>query len=184
MLFSHAVFILLKDNITSQDLNIAENCLIEFVEKFQILYYLRHCTLNLHQLIHLVDQVRQLGALWTHACFTFEDKVRVILKFIHGSQSIDSQIVTAVSFTQKIPELIENFVFNESDGVENLKDQLSSRYLPKIQEKVSENVYRLGQFSHRNLSKEELVGIKEFMGFPPLSSQCSSFTKIIFKKKV
>ena len=183
MLFSHAIFILLKDNITSEDLLMADNCLTEFVAKFQILYGLRYCTLNLHQLVHLVDQVRQLGALWTHACFTFEDKIRVILKFIHGSQSIDSQIITAVSFTQKIPELIENFA-NDSGDVRNLKDQLSSSYLPKIQEKIFKNVYRLGQFSHRHLTKEELVAITECLGFPPLSTQCSSFTRIIFKKKV
>ena len=114
--------------------------------------------------------------------FTVEDKIRVILKFIHGSQSIDNQIVTAVSCTQKIPELIEDFA-NESGDVKNLKDQLSSNYLPKIQEKISENVHRLGKFSHRTLTKEEFCGITEGLGFLPLFTRCSSFTRIIFKKK-
>ena len=115
--------------------------------------------------------------------FTSEDKFRVILKFIHGSHLIHSQTIKAVSFTQKIPELIENFA-NKSGDVTNLKDQLSSSYLPKIQEKISKNVYRLGQFSHQCLTREELAAITECLGFPPLFTQCSSFTRIIFKKKV
>ena len=182
ILFVRGIFLLLKDNITEQNLA-AEGCFIEFVAKFNIIYEIKFATLNFHQLVHLVDQVRQLGALWTHACFTFEDKIRVILKFIHGSQYIDGQIITAVSFTQKVPELIQDYV-DDTCGVKTLKDQLTSAYLPKIQEKLSEHIYRLGALHYNDMIVEEFDALTSYFGCVPLALKCQCFTRIVFKKKV
>ena len=100
-----------------------------------------------------------LSALWTHANFTFEDKIRLILKFIHGSELIDSQIVTAVSFTQKIPELIEDFA-NENGDIKNLKDQLSSNYLPKSRKRYLKMFIVLESFPIKLLLKRNFVGLQ------------------------
>lgn len=62
-------------------------------------------TINIHQLLHLSDNVRDLGPLYTHSCFSFEDKNGFISKQIHGTQFIDSQIMYAVPRTQKIQSL-------------------------------------------------------------------------------
>ena len=175
--------LLLKDNITEEDLVAEEGCFIKFVAKFNIIYETKFATLNFHQLVHLVDQVRQLGALWTHACFTFEDSIRVIRKFIHGSQSKDSQIITAVSFTQKVPESIQNYV-DDTCGVKTLKDQLTSSYLPKIQEKLSEHIYRLGALYYKDMIVEEFDALTSYFGCVPLTLKCQYFTRIVFKKKV
>ena len=183
ILLAHGIFILLKDNITENDLVAAESCLLEFVWKFERLYDLKFETLNFHQLVHLVDQVHNLGGVWTHACFTFEDKIRVILKFIHGPQCIDCQIVTAVSFTQKIPELIADYV-NEESGAKPLKEQLTSGYLPKIQERIIDGIYRLGTMISCKIFEDEFEAVTSCLGFPPLSMNCQSFTRIIFKNKI
>ena len=47
---------------------------------------------NIYQLLHLCDNVKNLGPLWTHSCFPFEDKNRFILQLIHGSQKFEFEI--------------------------------------------------------------------------------------------
>ena len=62
---------------------------------------------NIHQLMHLCDNVKQLGPLWSHSCFPFEDKNRFILQHIHGSQRIEFQLNSAVNIIRANPEVIE-----------------------------------------------------------------------------
>ena len=59
----------------------------------------------MHQLVHLVDTVRQLGPLYSHSCFPFEDKNGLLMKMIKCTQNIDQQILIGISFIQKLPEL-------------------------------------------------------------------------------
>lgn len=42
-----------------------------------------------HGLLHLPQSVRDLGPLWSHSCFPFEN---AILKFFHGSQALQKQV--------------------------------------------------------------------------------------------
>ena len=97
VLFSHAIFLLLKDSISEEDLNQAEKNLETFCKYFQALYPKRYYTLNVHNLLHLVYCVRALGPLYVFSCFPFEDKNGFLLKLIHGTQFIESQIISAVS---------------------------------------------------------------------------------------
>ena len=110
-LFVQATYILLQaDSISEADLQEADRLLDGFCKSFSALYEERFYTLNIHQLLHLVDNVRDLGPLYTHSCFSFEDKNGFILKLIHGTQFIDNQILSAVALTQKLPELKEKCV--------------------------------------------------------------------------
>ena len=104
-LFVHAIYILLQDSISEADLQEADRLLDGFCKSFSTLYEERFYTLNVHQLLHLVDDVRDQGPLYTHSCFSFEDKNGFILKLIHGTQFIDNQILSAVALCQKLPEL-------------------------------------------------------------------------------
>lgn len=107
LLLVNSMHILLKFGSTHNDINRAEEMLTKFCELFADLYDVRFMRLNVHQLLHLPDSVRTLGPLYTHSCFSFEDKNGVLLKMIRGTQNIDNQIVTGVSFIQKLPELKE-----------------------------------------------------------------------------
>ena len=60
-----AVFLLLKDKISESDVNEAEGLLTRFCALFSKLYEERFMTLNIHQLLHLSDGVRDLGPLIT-----------------------------------------------------------------------------------------------------------------------
>ena len=82
-----------------------------------------------------MDNVRDLGPMYTHSCFSFEDKNGFILRLIHGTQFIDSQILTAVSFTQKLPELKEQCISPASEG-EKLYDNLLYPNKPKRKQEI------------------------------------------------
>ena len=81
------------------------------------LYSGRYDLANVHLLLHLLDSVKQLGPLWTHLCFHFEDANGFILKLIHGTQSIQFQIVSAVSMIQGLPFLARTYLKGASEYV-------------------------------------------------------------------
>ena len=54
-------------------------------EKFQ--------TFNCHSLLHLADDVKQRGPLWTHSCFPFEDYNGDLKDLFHGTQKIPGQVI-------------------------------------------------------------------------------------------
>lgn len=49
-------------------------------------------TYNVHQLLHLTDSVEDLGPLWSHSCFFFEDLNGDFRDLFHGTQNIDGQV--------------------------------------------------------------------------------------------
>ena len=49
-------------------------------------------TINMHSLLHLPEAVKNLGPLWAHSCFAFEAANGELLKFFHGSQSVEKQV--------------------------------------------------------------------------------------------
>lgn len=49
-------------------------------------------TFNMHQLLHLKDSVENLGPLWSHSCFFFEDLNGDFRDLFHGTQNIDGQV--------------------------------------------------------------------------------------------
>lgn len=55
---------------------------------------LRYQTANIHLLVHLVDDVRLLGPLWTHSCFHFEGQEWISSKNIprHSEYPISNYI--------------------------------------------------------------------------------------------
>lgn len=67
------------DGSSESDLQRAEDMLFNFCKTFSTLYNNRYMTLNIDQLVHLVDSVRELGPLYTHSCFPYEDNNGFVL---------------------------------------------------------------------------------------------------------
>ena len=49
-------------------------------------------TINVHSLLHLVENVRNLGPLWCHSCFAFENVNGILKSLFHGSQHVNKQV--------------------------------------------------------------------------------------------
>ena len=114
LLLSEAIYLLVSSSITTHDLARAEILLLTFCFEFTYYYGLRFISMNIHQLVHLVDNVRALGPLWTHSCFSFEDKNAFLLGIFHGTQNIQFQIVSALCMMKQLPVMAEKYLTEDS----------------------------------------------------------------------
>ncbi|XP_014298668.1 uncharacterized protein LOC103572023 isoform X5 [Microplitis demolitor] len=130
------ITLLNTNTVTNESTEIASNILFKFVRQFETLYGLQFCSINMHIIIHLPQCVRNLGPLWAYVCYYYEDLNGKILKNVHGTRHIDSQVATShiqlltmQRFIDELPEgPIRNFCF-------------SRRYGVKICEKLSDSCY-------------------------------------------
>jgi hypothetical protein len=180
LLLVNPMHILLKCGSTDDDVNRAEVMLNKFCETFSDLYDVRFMRLNVHQLLHLPDSVRLLGPLYTHSCFSFEDKNGVLLKMIRGTQNIDNQILTGVSFIQKLPELKENCISKDSE-CEKIYNAIESVTLLKRNCIIEEGIYVLGAVKEKTLSVKELNALEKFLGFASIQNKFKSFNRIEYQ---
>lgn len=182
-ILSQASFILLQDSISEQELQQCERLLEYFCLMFPYLYELRYQTINIHNLLHLPQSVRELGPLWTHSCFHFEDKNGYILKMIHGTQNVASQIVTAVSFVQNLPQMVESLKKNHSDAG-NFYQNLIGAQNSSQQTQILHNTYALGARSSRELAEDEFAALAGALGYIPDSRKVLAFTRLKKGKEI
>lgn len=182
-ILSQAAFILLQDSISELQLQNCERLLEYFCFMFPFLYDLRYQTINVHNLLHLPQAVRELGPLWTHSCFHFEDKNGYILKMIHGTQNVSSQIVTAVSFVQNLPQMVDSL--NESNTAAfKFYQSLVGSLQSSQQTQIMYDTYALGARAPRELSEDEFSALAEELRYIPDSKKVTSYTRMIKGKEV
>ena len=97
-----AVYILLGEGITENDLQGAESLLCAFVKHSEELYGMSVMGLNFHNLTHLVSCVRQWGPLWAWSCFCFESFNGELKKSVHGTGNVCRQIFWAMQVQKKL----------------------------------------------------------------------------------
>ncbi|CAI8020857.1 hypothetical protein GBAR_LOCUS12434 [Geodia barretti] len=95
LLLSKAMRLLLADEISQADIEIADNLLGLYWRLTEDYYGLKHCKVNVHLLGHLSHYVKLFGPLWTHSAFAFEDAIGGLVKKSHGTHDIANQIVTS-----------------------------------------------------------------------------------------
>ena len=119
VLFSEALWLLLQSAPSLEDVAMAERLLQHFCMKFaayygkvlQVLSYVfwfyspsalmvcvgeRYYTANVHHLLHFADSVRNLGPLWAHSAFPFEDTNGWLGDLFHGSRDPQKQVCVCV----------------------------------------------------------------------------------------
>lgn len=125
----------------------ADELLHEFVRDFQILYGLRHCSINVHMLLHLADCVRFLGPLFVYGCFGYENINGEMLRDIHGKTNVDSQIVRMHWQVLGLPKKLHLL----RDGA--VKDYcLRRRGQLKICERLHQSCYVVGTYKEREIN--------------------------------
>lgn len=92
--FSEAIYILLGNAITLNQLGRAQDLLDKFYMDFQALYGAGSCGLNVHNAgTHLVDYVKGWGPLWAWSTFGFEDMNGTLMDFCHGTGNVWRQLI-------------------------------------------------------------------------------------------
>lgn len=97
-------------------LNVAEGLLKNFVENFISLYGIGYIGSNMHNLIHLVEDVRHLGILSSFAAYPFENKLYQIKRMLRKGNTPLVQIAKR---------------FSEKDNV-NYKENAKYMQIPKL----------------------------------------------------
>lgn len=140
MLFSEAIFTLCLTNVTQSQIAHSERLLMHFCLTFGKLYGERYQTANIHSLLHMAEDVRNLGALWTHSTFPFESLNGEMLKLFHGTQNIAFQIISAININRALPTLTEALV--EGSGAHRFYSKLISSSSSQNGMKISSNVWQ------------------------------------------
>lgn len=99
---------------------------------------------------------------------------------IIGTQNIDNQIVTGVSFIQKLPELKEKCILKDSKS-EEIYNAIESITLLKRTQKIEEGIYVLGAVKEKLLSSKEQNALERFIGYAPFQVSVKSFNRIALK---
>lgn len=94
-----SVYKLLKTQITSDDLHLAEANIKLFVAKFEELYGAHSMTFNVHILLHLKDSVVKNGPLWANSTFAFESGIFKLKKQVKGPVGVVKQISNKICNT-------------------------------------------------------------------------------------
>ncbi|KAJ8022423.1 hypothetical protein HOLleu_37316 [Holothuria leucospilota] len=97
LLLVHALWILLQDTVTLDEISMCEIVLTKFVIGMEELYGIEHMTYNVHLMLHLSKTVQLWGPLWSNSCFPFEGYNRKIKSLFHGTRYVQAQI--AQNFT-------------------------------------------------------------------------------------
>lgn len=181
MLLSSATYLLSKDGILPEDLEHAHQNLTKFCEHFSLLYSARYETLNVHQLLHLTDNVKNLGPLFTHSCFYFEDKNKTLLSLIHGTQNVQEQIVHAVAIIQNLPYLVDKHVKDDTPESLLYDEIFKTSAGMKIVKKLKDQVFAVGYTKTCVLDDSEYQALARFLGYAPVTNKVVSFERAYIK---
>jgi hypothetical protein len=164
-LLAKAIYTLSKEGITENELYMTETALSLFVENFSVLYGERYMTLNVHQLLHLTDCVRHTGPLYVNNCFIFEDLNGFIVKQIHGTQGVETQLTDIIAMLRIPSTMYALYVdqYTDNNVIElyrELSDSISARY--RQNDIIDDGINVMGTITNRNLTEEEKIQAIKF----------------------
>lgn len=91
-------------------LHIAEEMLKSFLEHFKVLYGAYYCVSNIHNLCHLVEEVRRFGPLITFSAYPFESKLHNLKMKLRtgtlplsqiGKRLLEEELISNRNFSQE-----------------------------------------------------------------------------------
>lgn len=88
-------------------LNRAEDLLKAFVLDFQTLYGDKNVTFNVHNLLHIVGDVRKFGPMDSFSAFRFENYIGKVKKLVRKGDKLLTQIHRRLSEIKVVNELME-----------------------------------------------------------------------------
>ncbi|CAG7830702.1 unnamed protein product, partial [Allacma fusca] len=95
---SAAIFILVSPNAHLESIySLAQELLRSFVTDCKYLYGRRFMVYNVHNLIHLAQDVQRFGSLDSYSAFEFENHMYTLKKMIHSKKHFVQQLVNRVT---------------------------------------------------------------------------------------
>lgn len=91
---SLAIYLMTAENCSVIHVDCAEMLLIAWHSCLSAFYGEEACSYNAHAVLHLSEQVRQLGPLWTHSSFVYESLNHELKQLCTGSTFTAKQVAT------------------------------------------------------------------------------------------
>lgn len=176
MLFSEAIFTLCLTNVTLSQVAHTERLLLHFCVKFGKLYSEQYLTANLHSLLHMPEDVRNLGPLWTHSTFPFESLNGDLLKLFHGTQNIVFQIVSAVNINRALPTLSKALV--DGSDAQRFYSKLNFAQKSTNEIKLANNMFAVGKVTIKHISAHIFTAVSKLLGHLPETTTCKFFFRL------
>ncbi|KAK3929596.1 CRISPR-associated endonuclease Cas9 [Frankliniella fusca] len=110
-----SIFLLLKEEISNEDLDRAKTMLNEFVRNVSVLYRDWDYVYNVHQLCHLPLYVKRFGPLWSTSAFFFEGCNGNLAGLIHGTKNRGKELMKNIRIAHGVQILrshVENRLLN------------------------------------------------------------------------
>ena len=110
----------------------------------------------MHSLPHFVEKVENLGPLWAHFCFHFEDFNGELRRIFHCSQYVEMQIMLAINIQQCIPELV--LKLDPGSSAYLLYNSMTMKRHTSIKKEIGDVIFMLGHTSHcTNSTRREMI---------------------------
>ncbi len=97
-----SLHVLLSDEVSMNDLDLADRMLSTFYQTAGELYDATIYTANIHSLEHTVSLVRLWGPLWAYSMFAFENLNGYLGKTYHGTRRIIFQMSFQIQLLQTL----------------------------------------------------------------------------------
>jgi len=115
LLLVHAIYLLNQDSISEGMITEAEQCLRDCITKFQDLYVFKYLSIiNFHLLLHLSENVRNLGPLWASSFMPLEDLNGQLKRLVHGTTHAALQITSGLSQLVNLPIMLSKLDQNNN----------------------------------------------------------------------
>ncbi|KAK3929738.1 Peroxisome biogenesis protein 19-1 [Frankliniella fusca] len=154
--------LLQSSSIPPSDLLACDKVLKNYVKQFENLYGTRHMSMVFHLLQHLVFVVNNLGPFKNLSCFPYESLNGDILKMIHGTRYVETQLASGCFLIRKLPRRLENL---QEEKVKNFCERMlhPSKRL-KILEVIDSEVLSVGTYQEiKNDDIPETTCLKNFL---------------------
>lgn len=121
LLYYCAIVICSRNDQPPRNLDIAHSMLIDFLINFKALYGIDHFSSNLHNLCHLVDDVRKFGPLHTISAYPFESKLYTIKKLVRNGRLPLPQVANRICEFQEAG-ILNSVMRKQSTSIEFRKE--------------------------------------------------------------
>lgn len=93
ILLSQISYLVCQPHFTDAMIKCLEKKVIEFLDSFSKIYGPEFVTINFHELVHLGQNIRSNGAIYSLSCFGFENFNKLLKETVHGSSRSDREMI-------------------------------------------------------------------------------------------
>lgn len=158
-LLSSAIYILLGEKITSEDIRQAEIKLQNFVESFEALYGKHSVTMNIHLMKHIAEGVRQSGPLWCQSAFSFESNNGVFVRSNNAKLNILQSMAWKYTIKPTIESALDEVIKNDVILKEKFVIQSDSTDHRLLESQGFQNLEKISTFKVLKMNSRKFSSI-------------------------